>query len=344
MQKNEPIIFWYCNHRGDEGYRNVTPLGIRFGSSDYYPERQWLLRGFDNDKGAEREFAMARMTNFVGHDEFDITLLDRGGRARLAVSELDGLHGVLFGAAPPLQAPALIASIRVRIKKIDDLLHPLAPKEPNADEAHGEIHDLAYEFEQVVSGLQAPAHSDAVREAFEEWAARDSRDLTPLQLEERVEDNGLYYESSSTNDAYIGWREASKHTALTAPAAKAPAVSSDAVREMREALTPSAETKAAYHGEFKFSVTVRDIDHDGDEFESHRDVLVPWTTIKEIMAAIAARAARALPSHGGEKADTPICARCGKPAVGKCEKAGEPDAAAASRDASGSYSGTGSAY
>ena len=53
-----------------------------------------------------------------------------------------------------------------------------------------------------------------------------------------------------------------------------------------EALTPNAETKAAYIGEFKFDIELDD--EDGNPF-SHA-VTVPWTTIKEIMAAILKRA------------------------------------------------------
>lgn len=54
-----------------------------------------------------------------------------------------------------------------------------------------------------------------------------------------------------------------------------------------EALTPSADTKAAYIGEFGFNIVDRD--EDGDEV--YRNVRVPWDTVKEIMAAILARAA-----------------------------------------------------
>ncbi len=55
-----------------------------------------------------------------------------------------------------------------------------------------------------------------------------------------------------------------------------------------EALTPSAETKAAYIGEFKFDLEVA---HDPETWETMK-VDVPWTTIKEIMSAIRARAER----------------------------------------------------
>mgnify|MGYP003478493565 CR=1 FL=1 len=56
---------------------------------------------------------------------------------------------------------------------------------------------------------------------------------------------------------------------------------------MREALNPSGDTKAAYMGEF--SVPLPDTDEDGNEVM--RQINVPWTTIKQIMAAISARAA-----------------------------------------------------
>lgn len=58
------------------------------------------------------------------------------------------------------------------------------------------------------------------------------------------------------------------------------------IAHFTDALTPSGDTKAAYHGEFFFDI--EDRDEDGEECS--RRVLVPWTTVKEIMAAIRARA------------------------------------------------------
>ena len=61
------------------------------------------------------------------------------------------------------------------------------------------------------------------------------------------------------------------------------------IKRLREALTPGAETKAAYMGEFQFRL------------DDCPTVNVPWTTIKQIMAAIRARAALFHPtSEGGE--------------------------------------------
>ena len=54
----------------------------------------------------------------------------------------------------------------------------------------------------------------------------------------------------------------------------------------REALEPSAATKYCYSGEFKQNTTLRD--EDGEEYSY--PVTIEWTTIKEIMAAINARA------------------------------------------------------
>lgn len=55
-----------------------------------------------------------------------------------------------------------------------------------------------------------------------------------------------------------------------------------------EALTPSADTKAAYMGEFSFTV---ELAHPRLGTE-RRSIDVPWTTIKEIMAAIRERGHR----------------------------------------------------
>lgn len=67
-------------------------------------------------------------------------------------------------------------------------------------------------------------------------------------------------------------------------------------RALTEALTPSADTKAAYIGEFSFNVEVWDPDggEDGEGEAVLESKTVPWTTVKEIMAAISARARQAL--------------------------------------------------
>lgn len=58
------------------------------------------------------------------------------------------------------------------------------------------------------------------------------------------------------------------------------------IDRLREALTPSPETKAAYSAEFKFSHDT--LDEDGNPRSETHDV--PWTVVKDIMAAILKRA------------------------------------------------------
>ncbi len=55
---------------------------------------------------------------------------------------------------------------------------------------------------------------------------------------------------------------------------------------LREALTPSSDTKAAYNGEFTFPIDYTDADGDPQT----ENVMVPWTTVKDVMAMIGSRA------------------------------------------------------
>lgn len=53
-----------------------------------------------------------------------------------------------------------------------------------------------------------------------------------------------------------------------------------------DALTPSARTKALHLGEYKFDVEVNDDTAPEDGYVRTETMTVPWTTVKEIMAAI----------------------------------------------------------
>lgn len=52
------LEFTYRNWRGETRTRQACPLGLRWGSSRYHPETQWLLRATDLEKDEEREFAL----------------------------------------------------------------------------------------------------------------------------------------------------------------------------------------------------------------------------------------------------------------------------------------------
>lgn len=64
MQGAQPVEatrFVYRNHRNEIAERRVRVISIRKGTSEYYKTERWLLRAFDLDKGAEREFALDRI-------------------------------------------------------------------------------------------------------------------------------------------------------------------------------------------------------------------------------------------------------------------------------------------
>lgn len=62
----EPIVFWYRNYKGEEGYRRVKPISIRYGSSAWHNEPQWLMLADDLENNKRREFAMRDISGVVG--------------------------------------------------------------------------------------------------------------------------------------------------------------------------------------------------------------------------------------------------------------------------------------
>jgi hypothetical protein len=56
--------FHYKNHRGEVSLRTITSVEVYWGSTEWYPEPQWLMRAMDHDKGAERVFAIANILSF----------------------------------------------------------------------------------------------------------------------------------------------------------------------------------------------------------------------------------------------------------------------------------------
>lgn len=63
----EPALtFWYRNYKGHEGYRRVRPLSLRYGTSEWHQEPQWLMRAYDLVNEKEREFAVRDMSGVIG--------------------------------------------------------------------------------------------------------------------------------------------------------------------------------------------------------------------------------------------------------------------------------------
>lgn len=58
------VLFEYKNWKGVTKTRKVKPRTIWFGSTECHPYYQWLLTAFDEDKQAERDFAMKDIKNW----------------------------------------------------------------------------------------------------------------------------------------------------------------------------------------------------------------------------------------------------------------------------------------
>lgn len=52
-----PVTLTYTNWCGETAERTIIPKAIWYGSTEWHPEPQWMLRAIDTEKGAERDFA-----------------------------------------------------------------------------------------------------------------------------------------------------------------------------------------------------------------------------------------------------------------------------------------------
>ena len=58
LKTAERVEIDYVNYRGERAVRKIIPESIRFGATDWHKEPGWLLKAFDIEKNATREFAM----------------------------------------------------------------------------------------------------------------------------------------------------------------------------------------------------------------------------------------------------------------------------------------------
>lgn len=79
----ERIEAVYTNYRGETANRSIIPLSIRFGSTDWHHEPQWLLKAWDEDRQAWREYALK---------DFDFTGGALLSRLEAAEAEMDILR------------------------------------------------------------------------------------------------------------------------------------------------------------------------------------------------------------------------------------------------------------
>lgn len=62
---NQAVWIDYTNYRGERAVRRVVPWEIIWGANEWHPEPQWLLRAYDPEKKAPREFAMKSIHNWL---------------------------------------------------------------------------------------------------------------------------------------------------------------------------------------------------------------------------------------------------------------------------------------
>lgn len=66
MEKTNDILsFEYINWEGKRGVRNVRPLKVWYGETDFHKSKQWFLKAIDVDKNVERDFALKDVIKFL---------------------------------------------------------------------------------------------------------------------------------------------------------------------------------------------------------------------------------------------------------------------------------------
>jgi predicted DNA-binding transcriptional regulator YafY len=67
MNDELPILkFFYRNYKGDAGYRTIKGVPVFwYGETEFHKGRQWLIKAYDVDKDAVRDFALKDIIEFV---------------------------------------------------------------------------------------------------------------------------------------------------------------------------------------------------------------------------------------------------------------------------------------
>ena len=65
MDNEKTVTIVYTNYKGVTATREILPLEILFGHTDWHPEDQWLLGAFDIGKQAERTFAVKDIESWI---------------------------------------------------------------------------------------------------------------------------------------------------------------------------------------------------------------------------------------------------------------------------------------
>ena len=152
LDMGNPITLTYTNYRGETSERAITPIRPWFGSTEWHPEPQWLLRAYDHDKGAERDFA----------------LKDFGRQQPSEAREL-----ALEEAAAMLEAKAEAANNRA-VAFTEKLSGPLKGRKKSeqwrSEKTHNERIKFYYQkAAAAIRALSSPDHADAGKVEGDGW-------------------------------------------------------------------------------------------------------------------------------------------------------------------------------
>ncbi|MDP3148201.1 MAG: hypothetical protein Q8N83_03630 [Ignavibacteria bacterium] len=56
--ENHKVKICYTNYRGETNFREIIPIKIWFGKTDWHPEEGWLMDVYDINKKAERSLSI----------------------------------------------------------------------------------------------------------------------------------------------------------------------------------------------------------------------------------------------------------------------------------------------
>jgi len=65
LEDDKLIMFEYKNWKGKVSKRTVMPWEIWFGKNEFTNEEQWMLRGFDKNENAVRNFVWKNIIKFI---------------------------------------------------------------------------------------------------------------------------------------------------------------------------------------------------------------------------------------------------------------------------------------
>lgn len=65
FKEQQIVKICYTNYKGETSIRDIIPIKIWFGKTEWHPEKGWLMDAYDIDKKAERSFAMKDIKAWV---------------------------------------------------------------------------------------------------------------------------------------------------------------------------------------------------------------------------------------------------------------------------------------